>query len=581
MPGGLLDECLHDLQSSYDSNGSAEAADEAEFPFRLPNLLESHMRREASLQLEKTTPDAPHTRLVISNLVNRSRASCNAYNSNAKPVPEVVAEPTKARSSGAKADDDKGRRRKFHTLLLGPMRFTSKCRVRKASETVMPPDDLDKSYDRHQNHRKHCLGSQPREQTAPWRKPSHVIPKDLELKVVSSSSGDIKEKAKQPSFGKEGTSRRTSKPLTKRSITAFNEGEILKEPTSSSLVEKGLLPPISAVHTRPSDDRVNMSTSVKDRNSIQLDASLTSRKQTSVGSIKGGASRIYSPNEGSNSSSSNNNNNGNNNKRRAIRIRRGVPTVGIMTPARRIQMEDLNSLMLDLSSRDILIDRQVLERAMLHPEDVPRACSSKTRRISMGWGLLAIALHNANASPRDEVEDIDDLELQKDGGPKCSRRGKGIIPIHKLAVIPTNHLHREDSDLHLAGQSARTNTWWTKEEFLQMKRSWEERKRASKYESGGPVRAHFNSYVTSRPSTADTSTINTKRVLVMDRVPAGIYESDIVETHQYSKWFPSGHIQTSSEANADGRPGTRFRQHSSIFSEGFRFSEAAPVSPIK
>ncbi|KAI8855157.1 hypothetical protein BC829DRAFT_378239, partial [Chytridium lagenaria] len=394
------------LNSQLLSNGGF--GEEVDFPYRLPNLLESHLRREASLQYERANSNAAHTRIVISNFVDGSRASCRTALSNAKPIPEPLTEAVKVKTPGAKVEEDSRRRRKFHTLHLGPMRFTSGDNASRESAG---------------SYRRHCLRVQV---------------------VESNGAANIKAKTSVVAIF---SSKSPAATLCEGGLLLSNSREVTPNAPS-----KNLLPPIPTT-PRPSK---------KDQLVIATENPNNTRRSASINGGRGATPGVHSPNEA---------------VKRKFRMRRQQNSLNNgMTASRRQQLEELNKLMSELSSRGVLIDRDVLERAILNPEDIPRGVNSKLHRIPMGWGLLAITLHATYASVREESEDIDDLDPA----------GKGLIPMHKLAV---------DSDTHLASLSARTNSWWTKDEFINLKRSWEERKSFKKADIWTPPKVHFNSYI--------------------------------------------------------------------------------------
>ncbi|KAJ3333844.1 hypothetical protein HDU76_002565 [Blyttiomyces sp. JEL0837] len=209
------------------------------------------------------------------------------------------------------------------------------------------------------------------------------------------------------------------------------------------------------------------------------------------------------------------------------------------TPARKEQLAQIDKILDVISCSGVSqITRRNLERGILYPEEVfkaPPPIDGRFRRFPLTQ-IPAIA-----------KPDTADKELRAAtsrrftlSNSQPSDRGKGFLPIHKVAVIPAN-LHRDDSEGYLDHLGTRVDTWWSRDEYRSLKRGYREYQRSREQSERNSVATRpFNSFVTSRPTTAHMSSQITKK-LVMHTGGGGSSSHPLGEALDVPQgnWFPS------------------------------------------
>ncbi|ORY41074.1 hypothetical protein BCR33DRAFT_852525 [Rhizoclosmatium globosum] len=166
------------------------------------------------------------------------------------------------------------------------------------------------------------------------------------------------------------------------------------------------------------------------------------------------------------------------------------------TPFRKLQTQELDLLHSFLLERgETSISRDLLSRAFYIPMEIAKPSINVTKYF---------------------VVDSEDEEVldQIYHGTYKTRRGKGILPTHKVAVVPKTV---PDDDEVVDSIAPRTLTWWSAAEYRNLRGGWEERKMKRVKEllvaeqGKRLVKEPFNSFVKSRAVTPSKNTKHTKR----------------------------------------------------------------------
>ncbi|KAJ3100205.1 hypothetical protein HDU97_002437 [Phlyctochytrium planicorne] len=580
------EDALEEEEEEDDAPNDEEEL-EAPFPYRLPNLLLSHHRRMQVLSPPNPSdPPEPHTRLVIANLIPRTwHPSLRQHNLRTHPHANALSAPVAilAEPSVVKKRERKGEvRRGFHVLHLGPMRFAG---ARKAAGAGV--GSLRAGED--EVRRKGGDGQKEKPvMRARWEKEETVRDVRTMSRLSKASQSRIaRRQANQDSITGppmtpiSNTSRQASvSPSSGAKQKRLSKAVSIAEPSQCQSPVQDIITviapsdpaPMPSIATPDADlsastprlSSPNLSdphlaplhrqSSSMSRSPSVFGAPPPSARSTSIFASNRSpsifaprspsvfaAGRVLSPTHDFYY-----------HRKKSGRGRKMAPIhpEQLQTPPRRLQLQELDALLSTLANRNFNIPRKLLERAFLLPEDLPKAVVEANGKAVMGWGVLAVPTREKGA----EVDDVPILSgspvarrhIQRISIPHRARKPRGLIPMHKLAVIPAT-LHRDDSDPALHAHSARTNSWWTKQDVLKLKEDWDMKRRATVAElpSSSVKATHFNSYVTSRPSTADTSTMTTKK----KKSPP---EGDGKETlHGYfSRWFARGERGQSPGAEA-------------------------------
>ncbi|KAJ3282557.1 hypothetical protein HDU79_009847 [Rhizoclosmatium sp. JEL0117] len=182
------------------------------------------------------------------------------------------------------------------------------------------------------------------------------------------------------------------------------------------------------------------------------------------------------------------------------------------TPFRKLQTQELDLLHSFLLERgETSISRDLLSRAFYIPMEIAKPSINVTQ-VLRGFGLTRTLSHRRR-TPLVDSEDEEVLDQIYHGTYK-TRRGKGILPTHKVAVVPKTV---PDDDEVVDSIAPRTLTWWSAAEYRNLRGGWEERKMKRVKEllvaeqGKRLVKEPFNSFVKSRAVTPSKNTKHTKR----------------------------------------------------------------------
>jgi hypothetical protein len=565
--------------------------------FRLPNLLESHLRRQRVLEREAKNPSLPHTRILIANLskphhvkmetaeeIETRRAKAEAAEALARAL--ALAAAARAEVENAK------KKKKFHVLQLGPMRFSGKKNPlsdRQPAPSVFGADSYSPVASRPRTR-----GSITSPRTPMTRRPS-MMPQS---RIVTVRKGSQKKLDKQVQEniavidintidGQESSStasseaqmrnadEETAKKGSIETTTTTNEApETPKSPShqlpsislEQSDAEKPKRPALPPLQISISQNSISSSSSSVQRTPLVEIGYEDEAFGQSTGNLSCRASSVRSVRDISSPNLAN---------RRpkdtpvspsyrypespytslhprsplrghlsffgsSLETRRRTPRGGRKgvkgdpdTPARKAQIADVEKLIGAISivaekkmikDVTVIVKKDTLEKATFLPEEIVKL-SNLPQNAKAKWTMPPMLPVETNSNIKKQalliaMDDTDDINI---GGRRRRlfqpwhnhQRGTGTLPVHKVAVLPAT-LHRDDSETHLDTQSARTDSWWTRDEYKRLKKGWSTRKKIIEDERRSRELAKhlaeepFNAFVTSRPTTAHTASRVTK-----------------------------------------------------------------------
>ncbi|KAI9348128.1 hypothetical protein BDR26DRAFT_854020 [Obelidium mucronatum] len=210
------------------------------------------------------------------------------------------------------------------------------------------------------------------------------------------------------------------------------------------------------------------------------------------------------------------------------------------TPFRKLQTQELDTLHnLLISLGETNIPRELLSRAFYIPMEIAKP-SINVSQVLKTHGLTRNVVHRRIRTPAVDEEDdeIDEEVYQHFFGGK-SKRGKGLLPIHKVAVFPKTAPIVLDDEDGAEPSLPKTDSWWTAAEYRDLRTGWEVRKMKRvqellAVEQGKRMsKDPFNSFVKGR---AATPSKNTKHNHRFDAIPS---QSEEGGTETSVNWFPT------------------------------------------
>ncbi|TPX72364.1 hypothetical protein SpCBS45565_g00457 [Spizellomyces sp. 'palustris'] len=311
--------CLGELRAEA-VNDAEHIPQKEEFPFRLPNLLEAHLRRQASQVAQKQNPNLPHTRILFANF---SRVQ---YRKPNKPPPPKQDTPTDVQSEPIKIAREVKKRRVKRVAKLAPMRFTGGA-PKKGVVTVKP-----KSIYRSDE-------SEGTTGTVPARPSSVQVAHPTSSHQPAGSSTA----AKPQSFAERRVS---GSPHAFRGLVASNPIGSRRpsvNPTEITTITQGRRK--SNVFGVDSQFGTGNQKQERSRRTSLFSSPSSARRRMSVDSFSG----AFRP--------------------RSTRRRRGGPS---NTPAREEQLLECDHILSAFEDKYLFIRREVVERAILRPEEIIR-----------------------------------------------------------------------------------------------------------------------------------------------------------------------------------------------------------------
>ncbi|KAJ3116042.1 hypothetical protein HK100_001171, partial [Physocladia obscura] len=192
------------------------------------------------------------------------------------------------------------------------------------------------------------------------------------------------------------------------------------------------------------------------------------------------------------------------------------------TPFRKLQSSELEALHTFLQCRgEYNIPRELLSRAFYIPQEISKPPiniahtlrSHGLSRFIKKPARMLVSDSDASDNDDDNIMATNAVAATKYSSARKTPRGVGILPVHKVAVFPKSiHPMPLDDDDEVTS-FARTNSWWTRSEYHNLRSGWEIRKMQRVRElleaeqAKRIVKEPFNSFVKAR---AVTPTKNTK-----------------------------------------------------------------------
>ncbi|KND00809.1 uncharacterized protein SPPG_03917 [Spizellomyces punctatus DAOM BR117] len=312
----------HDLgQLSEEAmNDTERTPQKEEFPFRLPNLLEAHLRRQALQEAQKQNPSLPHTRILYANF---SRVQYRKPNKPPSPKQDT---PNDVQSEPIKIVREAKRRRVKRVAKLAPMRFTGGA-PKKEAVTVQPKSAYRSAES------EGTTGKVP-------ARPSSVQlahPKSTHQAAGSSTVAEPQSVAER---------RLSASPHAFRGFVASNPTVSRRpsiNPTEITMITQGRR--TSNVFGVDSQFGTGNQKQERSRRTSLFSSPSSARRRMSVDSFSG----AFRP--------------------RSTRRRRGGPS---NTPAREEQLLECDHILSAFEEKYLFIRREVVERAILRPEEIIR-----------------------------------------------------------------------------------------------------------------------------------------------------------------------------------------------------------------
>lgn len=425
--------------------------------YLLPNLLESHLRRQKLLQLEKENPNLLHTRILFANYHSHQVKKIG------QPQEDLSDGNDKIFRKEAKKSELK-KKRQFKVLNLGPMKFTGRTNNVSIVDRNMKRNSMWKDTEQSS-----VFGESPIRQTR------STVKSTPRVTVFTDDSYDC--------FEKIAFSNKRSSSTTRQ---RFNHGiSSISEPESNK-------PNHSLLQT-------NYTPIARQTKKAQPENIVPSHLQPSYRSPLSVRSSRYSDTK------SNNEHKTSETGEPIKKKKKPIPRLNLHpeTEIRILQQKECEAILAAFSEKGITISRNVIERAILVPEDILHLAPKVSKNNQSKPKRIPMHMRHKNL---EESSDSDNDEKSKRRHP----------PLSLNAIVVRPYLRHADSESLLTTNSGKTNNWWSKDEYKQLKMGLEDRiyknKQKKMYKITGAIEREpsFNAYVTSRPPTAETSTLQTK-----------------------------------------------------------------------
>ncbi|KAI9209151.1 uncharacterized protein BJ171DRAFT_488647 [Polychytrium aggregatum] len=459
----------------------------------MPNLLESKLRREALLEREKRHPDGLHTRILYANYINTP-----IRRPKRGSVPTLALEDKNSKEESVKKNDGK-KRRQYKKLQLGPMRFANKP---KESGPVHDPSPSisDRSFDSTGDVSGAVPGSKAshagigRRSNAPKSLKSNVNLIRLSLKMRRAPGSTLQESTStQEPIAEERQRRTGSRPVSSKIMRPPFVAAATEEAGRSSRsgsARTSILAHDIRQRIRNSSFKSSMSASSSYNGANGAAVAPRHRAGSSMADTITLAmlTKRVSSAEGTR-------------KRR----RNAVKGHAADTEMRKYQLEEVDRIVEAFHRQGMSISRRVVERAILVPEEILHAAPKAVKVVKAKPKRIPMHLRQRVMESSDSDSDEADRYPTKVHEP---------LSLNSIVVRP--RLRKVDSESRLVTNRGRTNNWWTVDEYKVLKKGWEKlteehrRERVNRAFRRKYMIMPFNSYIRSRPSTADAAVRGSK-----------------------------------------------------------------------
>ncbi|KAI8617975.1 hypothetical protein BC830DRAFT_1110940 [Chytriomyces sp. MP71] len=492
---------------------------EPEFPFKLPDLFANHIRRKKLLELETKHPSRPHTRILIADY-SKPKAIKKHLSPNVEDVITIV-------EISPKKEKPTTKRKKLHALSQthGNVKIMSDHAEKytsKSSARSKGVSSLSRTFD--------TSGS------------SHTID---DMAARSKSSGgnkpgpggneylSVMEQGRRRSIGKSlASGRQISTATQRKESTTHHKVSSTSSNThfgSISAVVGGNLPvlPLSNAELSHNQTVVPRVPSVPITQPV---VSTAARKQPPPLSASIFAYSTIP-------------------KATPLKRVRIGNTPNPNTPYRKMQHTEVEQLQAFLMEKGLSVCKDVLSRAFFIPQEIIKP-PINIGHVLKGYGIKYVkpTFSSSRAQTADEDESDDEYDERFRIG-KVSSRGKGLLPVHKVAVFAKEIRDVDAEDV--VNAEPKTNSWWTAQEYRDLRIGWNSRKvkkiaallevERSKRLATEP----FNSFVKEKPLSPNKNTKNTRQKQTTVLAKQNAMDEDSISVC----WFP-----TRSASRTESRP---------------------------
>ncbi|KAJ3403204.1 hypothetical protein CcCBS67573_g01385 [Chytriomyces confervae] len=517
---GDAQSALDPISSLMDAVAAAtEIAAAPVLPFRLPDLFANHMRRKRLLELEAKHPNRPHTRIVVADLSKSKH-----------PVKEdvllieldditAVAGP----GEGKKTKPKNKRKQKGPSKLAGD----------RGSQSIrVPPNDASSGVKRQRAVQASRLHTSDSNSNVTEGKRAYFEGSSDLLSGAKTRVRSIIEQGKQTTNAQPTHSTRRPSGTKNRGSISIVVNSGLSASSDKSLPTLSLsndnLPSTRFAPNQPTNSKFRQPSCMGERSPLSAAIPATSPSQKSY--PKPYTQSIQTPFAYSTIPKAT--------PPKRVRIAQHVPNPD--TPYRKLQTAEIESLHSFLLEKGLKLSKELLARAFVIPQEILKP-NINVGHMLKGYGFTRYVKPGEGSrlhSTDDSESEAEDYGHHVRNG-KLSSRGKGILPVHKVAVLPKDYGTEDLEDV--VPSEPRINTWWTAAEYKELRSGWEKRKvkkAAAMLELERKkqlVKEPFNSYVKGRPASPSK---NTKKV-VPPKMRHGANSVAVNPDAISVSWFPT------------------------------------------